>query len=178
MNPISETPLAQAEAKDQTIQVFSPGLEPATQGASEFFVVDVYVDQLYQGTAPAAISGGLVSFTPGARTCLLYTSRSLVEQAQVERPGDELIAFTSPIAISMERCIEVSIVRWNQVGGGCIPDENLAEHLQDYWSSGKMLHSHALDPLSTMTVLIPPACYAVTDKQSRAWPLTLSLIHI
>jgi quercetin dioxygenase-like cupin family protein len=74
MNPISETTLAaamafgQAEAKDQTIQVFSPGLVPATQGASEFFVGDVYVDQLYQGTAPAAISGGLVSFTPGART--------------------------------------------------------------------------------------------------------------
>ncbi|MGE6150214.1 cupin domain-containing protein [Aeromonas media] len=68
MNPISATTLAQAEAKDQTIQVFSPGLVPATQGASEFFVGDVYVDQLYQGTAPAAISGGLVSFTPGART--------------------------------------------------------------------------------------------------------------
>ncbi len=68
MNPISATTLAQAEAKDQTIQVFSPGLVPATQGASEFFVGDVYVDQRYQGTAPAAISGGLVSFTPGART--------------------------------------------------------------------------------------------------------------
>lgn len=26
-----------------------------------------------------------------------------------------------------------------------------------------------------MTVLIPPACYAVTDKQSRAWPLTMAL---
>ena len=74
MNPISATTLAaamalgQAEAKEQTIQVFSPGQVPATQGASEFFVGDVYVDQLYQGTAPAAISGGLVSFTPGART--------------------------------------------------------------------------------------------------------------
>lgn len=111
----------------------------------------------------------------GNQTAIAAAVRSLVEQAQVERPEDELIAFTSPIAISMERCIEVSIVRWNQVGGGCIPDENLAEHLQDYWSSGKMLHSHALDPLSTMTVLIPPACYAVTDKQSRAWPLTMAL---
>ena len=74
MNPISATTLAaamalgQAEAKEQTIQVFSPGQVPATQGASEFFVGDVYVDQRYQGTAPAAISGGLVSFTPGART--------------------------------------------------------------------------------------------------------------
>lgn len=74
MNPISATTLAaamalgQAEAKELTIQVFSPGQVSATQGASEFFVGDVYVDQRYQGTAPAAISGGLVSFTPRART--------------------------------------------------------------------------------------------------------------
>lgn len=101
--------------------------------------------------------------------------RSLVERAQAESPDDELIAFTSPIVISMERCIEVSVIRWNQVGGGCILDENLAEHLKDYWSSGKMLHSYALEPLSAMTVLIPPACYAVADKKSRAWPLAMAL---
>lgn len=111
----------------------------------------------------------------GNQTAIAAAVRSLVEQVQVERPGDELIAFTSPIVISMERCIEVSVVRWNQVGGGCILDENLAEHLKDYWSSGKMLHSYALEPLSAMTVLIPPHCYAVADKKSRAWPLAMTL---
>lgn len=79
---------------------------------------------------------------------------SLIEQAQTERPGDELIAFTSPIVISTERCVEVSIVRWEQITGGCIKDENLAEHLKDFWSSGQMLHGYAPEPLSTTTVLI------------------------
>ena len=103
MNPISAArALAQAEVKDQTIQVFSPGQVPATRGNSEFFVGDVYVDQLYQGTAPAAISGGLVSFMPGARTAwhthplgqTLYVVSGVgrVQMAgapvQVIRPGD------------------------------------------------------------------------------------------
>lgn len=103
MNPISAArALAQAEVKDQTIQVFSPEQVPATRGNSEFFVGDVYVDQLYQGTAPAAISGGLVSFMPGARTAwhthplgqTLYVVSGVgqVQMAgapvQVIRPGD------------------------------------------------------------------------------------------
>lgn len=107
----------------------------------------------------------------GNQTTIAAAVRSLLEQIQSEHPGDELIAFTSPTVISMDRCIEVSIVCWNQVEGGCIRDENLAEHLKDYWSNEKLLYSYALDPLSTMTVLIPPASKSVTDKRSRAWPL-------
>lgn len=100
---------------------------------------------------------------------------SLIEQAQTERPGDELIAFTSPIVISIERCVEVSVVRWEQITGGCIKDENLAEHLKDFWSSGQMLHGYAPEPLSTTTVLISPAFYSVVDESSRAWPLAMPI---
>ncbi|MCC3705553.1 multidrug DMT transporter permease [Rouxiella badensis] len=100
---------------------------------------------------------------------------SLIEQAQTERPGDELIAFTSPIVISTERCVEVSAVRWEQITGGCIEDENLAEHLKDFWSSGQMLHGYAPEPLSTTTVLISPALYSVVDNRSRAWPLAMPI---
>ena len=100
---------------------------------------------------------------------------SLIEQAQTERPGDDLIAFTSPILISTERCVEVSVVRWEQITGGCIRDENLAEHLKDFWSNGQMLQSYALEPLSTTTVLTSPALYSVVDSRSRAWPLAMPI---
>ncbi|ENK7125883.1 multidrug DMT transporter permease [Serratia marcescens] len=100
---------------------------------------------------------------------------SLIEQAQTERPGDDLIAFTSPILISTERCVEVSVVRWEQITGGCIRDENLAEHLKDFWSNGEMFQSYAQEPLSTTTVLTLPALYSVVDSRSGAWPLAMPI---
>lgn len=101
--------------------------------------------------------------------------RSLIEQAPFESPGDELIAFTSSIVISTERCVEVSVVRWSQVVGGCIKDESLAGHLKDFWSNGQMLQDYAPEPLSTTTVLMSPALYSVVDNRSRAWPLAMPI---
>jgi len=101
--------------------------------------------------------------------------RSLVERVQGQRPGDELIAFASPVMISMERCVEVSVVRWAQKPGGTIADEDLAEHLKDVWRSGRMLGSDAPEPLSRTTVLVPPAARAIVDEKSRAWPLAKAL---
>ncbi len=43
--------------------------------------------------------------------------RALVDRVQVAHPGDELIAFTSPVVISMEQCVEVSVVCWAQAIG-------------------------------------------------------------
>ncbi|CQH35436.1 multidrug DMT transporter permease [Yersinia enterocolitica] len=101
--------------------------------------------------------------------------RSLIGQASIESPGDELIAFTSPIVISTERCVEVSVVRWEQITGGCIEDDNLAEHLKDFWSSGQMLHDYAPEPLSTTTVLMSPTLYSVVDNRSRALPMAMPI---
>lgn len=55
-------------ANEPQIQVLSIGQQPASRGSGDYFAGDVYVDQIFQGSAPARISGGLVSFTPGART--------------------------------------------------------------------------------------------------------------
>lgn len=101
--------------------------------------------------------------------------RGLVEAVQRASPGDELIAFMSPVEISMERCMEVSVVRWNQVAGGCIGDENLAEHLKGFWRSGQMLLSDAPEPLSTTTILMSLIPHSVADEKSRAWPLAKPL---
>lgn len=101
--------------------------------------------------------------------------RSLIEQVPIESSGDELIAFTSPIVISTERCVEVSVVRWEQITGGCIEDENLAEHLKDFWNNGQMLHGYAPEPLSTTTFLMSPALYSVVDSRSRALPMAMPI---
>lgn len=101
--------------------------------------------------------------------------RSLVERVQRARPGDELIAFTSPVVISMERCVEVSVVRWAQAAGGSIANGNVAEHLKGLWGSGRMLRSDAPGPLSTTTFLASPAPHAILDEKSRAWPLAMPL---
>lgn len=74
MNKLPITPQTAAitgsplPANEPQIQVLSIGQQPASRGSCDYFVGDVYVDQLFQGSAPARISGGLVSFTPGART--------------------------------------------------------------------------------------------------------------
>lgn len=57
-----------AGAAELGIEVISLGQKPATRGSDQFFAGEVFIDQLFQGSAPARISGGLVSFTPGART--------------------------------------------------------------------------------------------------------------
>lgn len=101
--------------------------------------------------------------------------RSLVERVQRARPGDELIAFASPVVMSMERCVEVSVVRWAQAAGGSIGDGDLAGHLKGVWRSGRMLRSDAPEPLSTTTVLVSPALHAIVDEKSRAWPLAKPL---
>lgn len=99
------------------------------------------------------------------------TVRSLVERVQLERPGDELIAFASPVVMSMDRCVEVSVVRWAQAAGSSVPDEGLAEHLKDLWRTRGQLASDFREPLGTTTVLKSPVYQSIADRESRAWPL-------
>lgn len=101
--------------------------------------------------------------------------RALADAVQQARPGDELVAFAAPVLVSMERCVEVSLVRWAQAAGGSIADMDLADHLEAWWSSGRTLCSDASDPLSAFTVLEPPAPHAIVDEESRAWPLAMPL---
>ncbi|MNM73783.1 hypothetical protein D3C81_855240 [compost metagenome] len=100
---------------------------------------------------------------------------ALLERVHTARPGDELIAFASPVFMSMERCVEVSLVRWAQATGGSVGDESLAEHLGDLWTSGRLLRSIAQRPLSTTTTLKTPSLQTLVDGESRAWPLAQCL---
>lgn len=53
---------------NQTITVTRPGSQPSSVGAAANFTGTVHVDSRFQGTAPARISGGTVTFVPAART--------------------------------------------------------------------------------------------------------------
>ncbi|MEX8194540.1 multidrug DMT transporter permease [Comamonas guangdongensis] len=101
--------------------------------------------------------------------------RSLVERVQLERPGDELMAFSSPVVMSMDRCVEVSVVLWMQAEGGSVADEGLAEHLKDLWRTGELLASDFQEPLGTTTVVESSAPHEIADEDSKAWPLAKPL---
>ena len=44
------------------------GSRPSTKGSAQYFTVDVRVYPLFDAPAPAHVSGGLVTFEPGARS--------------------------------------------------------------------------------------------------------------
>ncbi|MFJ2991236.1 ATP-binding protein [Pandoraea sp. NPDC087047] len=98
--------------------------------------------------------------------------RNLLGRVQTARPGDELIAFASPIVMSMERCMEVSIVRWAQADGSKVADADLATHLA---AGTAMLASRFLEPLSTATALVLPDLDQLMDTECKAWPLAAPL---
>ncbi|OEZ62099.1 ATP-binding protein [Duganella sp. HH105] len=100
---------------------------------------------------------------------------ALFARVQAARPGDELIAFSSPIVVSMGRCMEVSIVRWSQAVGSEIADADLAAHLGVAWNDGRMLRSATLEPLSTKTLLVLPHHDQLMEGKCKAWPLAAPL---
>ena len=101
--------------------------------------------------------------------------RALLARVEAARPGDELIAFNSPVVMSMERCVEVSLVRWSQAAGGNVNDANLAAHLEAFWALGHVLPSAGANPLSTTTMVVPPTLEQLMDDDCKAWPLAGTL---
>jgi hypothetical protein len=100
---------------------------------------------------------------------------TLVSRVQAARPGDELIAFSSPIVMSMERCVEVSIVRWSQAAGSKITDADLGAYLEAARNRRQLLRSVAPEPLSTTTLLILPQLERLMQGECKAWPLAAPL---
>lgn len=52
----------------QAISVTRVGTQPSAKGPAENFTGTVRVDSRFQGSAPARVGGGIVTFEPGART--------------------------------------------------------------------------------------------------------------
>lgn len=61
--------LAQAPASDgQTLRITRAGSQPSAKGSADFFTGAVRVDPMFPATAPSRVSGGHVTFEPGARS--------------------------------------------------------------------------------------------------------------
>lgn len=105
---------------------------------------------------------------------------TLLSRVEVAHPGDELIAFNSPIVMSMERCVEVSLVRWSQSISRDVKDSDLAIHLESFRAHRQVLSSQAPTPLSTTTIVTPPTFEELVNEDCKAWPLagTLDLDRI
>lgn len=101
--------------------------------------------------------------------------RGLLDRVHATQTGNELIAFSSPVVMSMGRCVEVSIVRWAQMAGSTIAAADLAAHLGAFWSRGRMLSSAAPEPLSTTTLMAPPPLDQLMEDACKAWPLAAPL---
>jgi quercetin dioxygenase-like cupin family protein len=50
------------------MQITRSGSQPSVKGPSEYFTGAVRIDSRFQGTSPARVGGGHVTFEPGART--------------------------------------------------------------------------------------------------------------
>jgi quercetin dioxygenase-like cupin family protein len=70
---MAATSLAAAEtsatrARNGTMDIKRNGSRPSVKGPAEYFTGSVRVDPLFQAPNPAHVTGGLVTFEPGART--------------------------------------------------------------------------------------------------------------
>lgn len=111
----------------------------------------------------------------GSAETIEASIRTILASVEKNRPGDELIAFSSPIVMSAERCIEVSLVRWAKIPGGITADADIAAHLMSFWTHGTILLSHFQEPLSTTTIIKPPTLDQLIDIDCKAWPLAGTL---
>ena len=50
------------------MRITRSGSQPSQKGPAEYFTGSVRIDSRFQGSAPARVGGGIVTFEPGART--------------------------------------------------------------------------------------------------------------
>lgn len=50
------------------LRITHPGSQPSARGPADWFTGSVRVDPMFPATAPSRVSGGLVTFEPGARS--------------------------------------------------------------------------------------------------------------
>lgn len=107
----------------------------------------------------------------GNATAVEAAIHILLDRVKAVRPDDELIAFSSPVVMTMERCVEVSVVRWSQAADSQVDDVALAKHLEDFWLRGHVRTHAGRRPLSTTTIVTPTPTGKLVESESKAWPM-------
>jgi quercetin dioxygenase-like cupin family protein len=64
----AQTPAAPTQGRNGTMEIKRTGSQPSRKGPAEYFTGTVRIDPLFQAPDPARVSGGSVTFEPGART--------------------------------------------------------------------------------------------------------------
>ena len=101
--------------------------------------------------------------------------RGVVDRVAAERPGDELIALSTPVEMTMGRCVEVSLVRWLQAGGSEVADQDLAAHFDSFWRDMPTLPSVPTTPLDRKTWLGTVPIDQLLDDPSASLPLAVRM---
>jgi quercetin dioxygenase-like cupin family protein len=64
----AQRPNVPAQPRNGTMQIMRSGSQPSAKGPEDYFTGPVRVDPLFQAGDPARVSGGHVTFEPGARS--------------------------------------------------------------------------------------------------------------
>lgn len=107
----------------------------------------------------------------GSTKAIEESLRNIVDRVAAERPGDELIALSTSVEMTMERCVEVSLVRWLQTGDSEVADPDLAVHLDYFWRDMPVVPSLPTKPLDRKTWLGPVTVDQLLDDPSASLPL-------
>lgn len=107
----------------------------------------------------------------GDTTAIEGMLRGVVDRVAAERPGDELIALSTPVEMTMGCCVEVSVVRWLQVGNSKVPDQDLADYLGSFWRDMPILPSVPTAPLDRKSWLGTLPIDELLDDPSASLPL-------
>ena len=64
----AQAPKVPTQPRNGTMQITRNGSRPSAKGSSDYFTGAVRVDPMFQAGDPARVSGGHVTFEPGARS--------------------------------------------------------------------------------------------------------------
>ena len=109
--------------RNGTMEIKRSGSQPSRKGAAEYFTGAVRVDPLFQAGDPARVSGGQVTFEPGART------------AWHTHPLGQTLLITSGLG-------------WVQHEGGPIEEVRPGDVV---WFPAGLKHWHGATPTTAMT---------------------------
>src|SRR4051794_33814452 len=120
---VAQTGTMQTQARSRTMHITRAGSQPSAKGPADYFIGSVRVDPLFQAGDPARVSGGHVTFEPGARS------------AWHTHPLGQTLIVTSGLG-------------WAQAEGGPIEEIRPGDVV---WFPAGLKHWHGATPTTAMT---------------------------
>jgi quercetin dioxygenase-like cupin family protein len=68
MGAISDVSASGSNGRNRTMGITRAGSQPSSKGPADYFTGSVRVDPLFENPEPSRVTGGLVTFEPGARS--------------------------------------------------------------------------------------------------------------